>query len=181
MLETQRLVMRRWQETDREPYAALNADPEVTEFLPSALTPEQSDRMVDRIEAGFDRYGYGLWALEVRETRQFIGWTGLAVQTFEAHFTPAVEIGWRLARSAWGHGYATEAARAALAHGFEVAGLTEIVSMATVSNIRSHAVMERLGMTRDPADDFDYPLAPVESPARHAVLYRLSADRWRSF
>ncbi|MER6824452.1 GNAT family N-acetyltransferase [Streptosporangium sp. NPDC000563] len=180
MLETQRLVMRRWQETDREPYAALNADPEVTEFLSSALTPEQSDRMVDRIEAGFDRYGYGLWALEVRETRQFIGWTGLAVQTFEAHFTPAVEIGWRLARSAWGHGYATEAARAALAHGFEVAELTEIVSMTTVSNIRSRAVMERLGMTRDPADDFDYPLVPAESPVRHAVLYRLSADRWRS-
>lgn len=181
VLETQRLIMRRWQETDREPYAALNADPEVTEFLPSALTPEQSNQMIDRIEAGFDRHGYGLWALEVRETRQFIGWTGLAMQTFEAHFTPAVEVGWRLARSAWGYGYATEAARAALTHGFEMAELTEIVSMATVSNIRSHAVMERLGMTRDPADDFDYPLVPVESPVRHAVLYRLSADRWRSF
>ena len=128
--------------------------------------------MVTRIERSFVELGYGLWALELRADGRFVGFTGLALQTFEAPFTPAVEVGWRLAADAWGHGYATEAARASLDHGFGL-GLQEIVSMTTVTNLRSQAVMARLGMTRDPADDFDYPRHPVGHPLRPHVLYRL--------
>ncbi len=165
--------MRRWRESDREPFAAMNADPEVMEHFVAPLTRAQSDAMVDRVEQGFDEHGYGLWALEVRATGDFIGFTGLALQTFEAPFTPAVEVGWRLARHAWGHGYAIEAARQAVAYGFDESGLTEIVSMTAVHNDRSRAVMERLGMTRDPADDFEHSKVPAGHPLRPHVLYRL--------
>lgn len=151
----------------------MNADPDVMRHFPSVMTKEQSDALVDRIEQGFDEHGYGLWALEVRDSGEFIGFTGLILQTFEAHFTPAVEIGWRLARPAWGHGYAIEAARKALAYGFGEAGLDEIVSMTTVGNERSRSVMERLGMTRDPADDFEHVRIPEGSPIRPHVLYRI--------
>jgi RimJ/RimL family protein N-acetyltransferase len=175
MLRTDRLILRRWRDSDREPFAALNADPAVMEHFPSALTREQSDAMVDAIEAGFDAYGFGLWALEIAETGEFIGFTGLSVPSFDAPFTPTVEVGWRLARPAWGHGYASEAARHAVAHGLHDAGLPEIVSFTTVGNVRSRAVMERIGMTRDPADDFDHPRLPVDSPLRPHVLYRISA------
>ncbi len=172
-METERLIMRRWRDEDREPFAALNADPEVMEHFPAPLTRPQSDTMVDKIERSLDEQGYGLWALEVRETGRFIGFTGLMWQWFEAPFTPALEVGWRLARHAWGHGYAVEAARRAVAEGFAVAGVDEIVSMTTVRNARSRAVMERLGMTRDPADDFDHPAVPRGHPVRSHVLYRL--------
>ena len=128
--------------------------------------------MVERIEAGFEANGFGLWALEVRATGEFVGFTGLDVPEFEAHFMPAVEIGWRLARSAWGQGYATEAARTALSFGFEEVGLVEIVSFTTPANRRSRAVMERLGMSHDPADDFDHPRLPPGHPQRRHVLYR---------
>jgi RimJ/RimL family protein N-acetyltransferase len=172
-METERLVMRRWREEDRAPFAAMNADPEVMEHFPARLTRAESDGLVDRIEAQFDRLGYSLWALEVRESGEFIGFTGLALQTFEAPFLPAVEIGWRLARPAWGHGYAIEAARRAARYAFEEAGLDGIISMTAVPNVRSQAVMRRLGMTRDPAEDFDHPRAPEGSPLRRHVLYRL--------
>ncbi|MGR6921748.1 GNAT family N-acetyltransferase [[Actinomadura] parvosata] len=172
-METERLIMRRWREADKEPFAAMNADPEVMEHFPAPLTRAQSDAMVDRIEEQFDRLGYGLWALEVRESGAFIGFTGLALQTFEAPFLPAVEIGWRLARPAWGHGYAIEAARRAARYAFEEAGLDAIISMTALSNVRSQAVMRRLGMTRDPAEDFDHPRVPEGSPLRRHVLYRL--------
>jgi len=128
--------------------------------------------LVERIEAGFEANGFGLWALEVRATGEFVGFTGLDVPEFEAHFMPAVEIGWRLARSAWGQGYATEAARTALSFGFEEVGLVEIVSFTTPANRRSRAVMERLGMSHDPADDFDHPRLPPGHPQRRHVLYR---------
>jgi RimJ/RimL family protein N-acetyltransferase len=172
-MDTERLILRRWREDDRLPFAAMNADPDVMRHFPSVMTKEQSDALVDRIEQGFDEHGYGLWALEVRDSGEFIGFTGLILQTFEAHFTPAVEIGWRLARPAWGHGYAIEAARKALAYGFGEAGLDEIVSMTTVGNERSRSVMERLGMTRDPADDFEHVRIPEGSPIRPHVLYRI--------
>lgn len=179
-LWTDRLILRRWRESDREPFAALNADPEVMEHFPAPLTRAGSDAMIDRIEAGFDEYGFGLWAIEVTDTGRFIGFTGLSVPRFTAHFTPAVEVGWRLARSAWGHGYASEAARRALAYGFDEVGLDEIVSFTTVTNVRSQAVMARIGMTHDPLDDFDHPLVAATSPLRRHVLYRLGRARWRS-
>lgn len=171
-LETERLLLRRWLPGDREPFAALNADPEVNEFLTGPLSWAESDELVERIEAGFEHYGFGLWAVEVKESGGLIGFAGLARPPFEAHFTPAVEVGWRLARPAWGHGYATEAGRAALAFGFERAGLGEIVSMTAAGNRRSRAVMERLGMSRDPADDFEHPNLPAGDPLRPHVLYR---------
>ncbi|MEW9548866.1 GNAT family N-acetyltransferase [Nonomuraea sp. NPDC050783] len=174
-METERLIMRRWREEDREPFAAMNADPEVMEHFPAPLTREQSDRMVDRIEQQFDEHGYGLWALEVIGTGEFIGFTGLARQTFDAPFLPAVEIGWRLARPAWGHGFAVEAARRAAEYAFDEAGLDELISMTAATNLRSQAVMRRLGMTRDPAEDFDHPSVPEGSPLRRHVLYRLRA------
>ena len=154
---TERLILRRWRETDREPFAALNADPDVMDYLPVRLTRAESDQLIARIDAGFDQRGYGLWALELRATGEFIGFTGLDIPSFEAHFTPAVEVGWRLARSAWRQGYATEAARASLAFGFQEADLDEIVSFTSAANSRSRAVMQRIGMTYDPADDFDHP------------------------
>lgn len=169
---TDRLALRGWRYFDRRPFAALNADPEVMEHFVAPLTEDESDAMVDRIRARFAELGYGLWAVELRATGEFIGFTGLALQTFPAPFTPAVEIGWRFARSAWGHGYATEAARAAMADGWDRVGLDEIVSMTTVGNLRSRAVMERLGMTRDPADDFEHPNVPEGHPIRPHVLYR---------
>ena len=171
-LRTERLLLRRWRAQDRGPFAALNADPAVMEFFPAPLSREESDALVEAIEAGFERHGFGLWALEAREGGELLGFTGLAVPGFEAHFTPAIEIGWRLARPAWGHGYATEAARAALEFGFEGADLDEVVSFAAAGNLRSRAVMERLEMRHDPADDFDHPSLPSGHPLQHHVLYR---------
>ncbi len=176
-LETRRLKLRRWRNADRDPFAELNRDVEVMEHFPARLSRAQSDDLIEVIEAGFEVHGFGLWALEVRESGEFIGFTGLSVAAFETHFTPTVEVGWRLARSAWGRGYATEAARAALAFGFEEAGLGEIVSFTVSVNRRSRAVMERLGMRHDPADDFDHPALPVGHPQRRHVLYRLRSPR----
>lgn len=173
MIETERLHLRAWRDGDLDAFAALNADPGVMEFLPAPLTRDESDALAARIRDHFDSHGFGLWALQVRETSEFVGFTGLAWQTFPAHFTPAVEVGWRLARRAWGKGYATEGASAALGHGFGVVGLGEIVSMTAVGNERSRRVMERIGMTRDPGDDFDHPNVAAASPLRRHVLYRI--------
>ena len=172
-MRTERLLLRRWRDADREPFAALNADPRVMELFPAALSRAESDAFVDRNEAAFEARGFGLWAVEVVDGGRFAGFVGLWVPSFEAHFTPAVEIGWRLAHEHWGHGYATEAARAAIAYGFDEVGLDEIVSFTTPANERSWRVMERLGMTHDPADDFDHPQVPVGHPLRRHVLYRL--------
>lgn len=172
---TEHLVLRRWTKADLAPFAALNADPEVMQHFPAPLTRSESDAFVERIDAGFLADGFGLWAVEVRATGEFIGFTGLSRPRFSAPFMPAVEVGWRLTRSAWGHGYATEAARAALAYGFGPAGLSEIVSFTTPANVRSRAVMERLGMTHDDADDFDHPMLAEGDPLRRHVLYRLRA------
>ncbi|HYJ22151.1 MAG TPA: GNAT family N-acetyltransferase [Solirubrobacterales bacterium] len=171
-LSTRRLLLRRWRASDREPFAALNADPEVMRYFPTLLTPEQSDRLVERIEAEFERRGHGLWALEARAGGEFLGFTGLAVVPFEADFTPAIEVGWRLARPAWGHGYASEAARAALGFGFDRLDLEEVVSFAVPGNARSRAVMERIGMEHDPDGDFDHPGLPIGHPLARHVLYR---------
>jgi ribosomal-protein-alanine N-acetyltransferase len=177
-LMTERLRLRRWCQADQEPFAALNADLLVMEYLPTRLSRADSDRLIATIESGFERCGYGLWALELRSTGKFLGFTGLEVPSFEAHFTPAVEVGWRLARSAWGQGYATEAARASLAFAFRDAGLSEIVSFTSVANTRSQAVMRRIGMTHDPADDFDHPELGEGDDLRRHVLYRASVSAW---
>ncbi|MFL5714658.1 MAG: GNAT family N-acetyltransferase, partial [Chloroflexota bacterium] len=163
---------------DREPFAALNGDAEVMRYFPRLLTHEESDAFVDRIEARFDSDGIGQWAVERRVDAEFLGFTGLAPATFEASFTPAIEVGWRFARAAWGHGYATEAGRAALKFGFEIRGFNVIMSWTSVLNLPSIAVMERLGMVHDPADDFDHPNIPPGDRLRRHVLYRLTADEW---
>lgn len=172
-LRTERLLLRGWTPADRIAFAAVNADPRVMEFLGGVLTREQSDAMVDRIEAKFQRQGFGFWAVEVPGVAPFIGMVGLSVPSFDAAFMPAVEIGWRLDAAFWGRGYASEAARAALEFGFGPAGLDEVVAFTTQGNLRSRRVMERIGMTRDPADDFDHPDVAESSPLRRHVLYRI--------
>jgi RimJ/RimL family protein N-acetyltransferase len=171
-LETARLVLRRWTDADRAPFAAMNADPEVMRFFPGTLSAQQSDALADSIDAGFAHNGFGLWAVQVREGSPFIGFTGLAPLNPLVPYA-GIEVGWRLARSAWGQGYATEAARASIAYGFDVAGLPEIVSVTAEVNAPSRAVMRRLGMVHDPAEDFDHPVLPEGSPLRRHVLYRL--------
>jgi RimJ/RimL family protein N-acetyltransferase len=179
-LTTDRLLLRQWKDSDYEPFAALNADPAVMEHFPAPMTREASDGLVDRIRADLDRRGFGLWALEVRATGEFIGFTGLSVPSFDAHFTPAVEVGWRLVKEAWGNGYASEAARASLAYGFGPAGLDEIVSFTATTNLASQRVMQRIGMTHDEADDFDHPrLEPGHRLERH-VLYRITRAQWET-
>lgn len=178
-LSTTRLRLRRWRDKDRGPFAAMNADARVMEFFLNTLSRAESDALADRIEAHFRDRGFGLWAVEV-PTAGFIGFTGLSVPRFEAPFMPCVEIGWRLAVEHWGKGYATEAARLALGYGFETLRLSEIVSFTATTNLRSRAVMERLGMCRDPADDFDHPALPDGHPLRRHVLYRLASSPARS-
>jgi RimJ/RimL family protein N-acetyltransferase len=173
-LRTDHLLLRRWVTADREPFAALNADARVMEHFPSVLTREESDGRVDRIEAHFAEHGFGLWAVEIPGVAPFAGFVGLSIPQFEAHFTPCVEIGWRLAAPYWGRGYATEAARAALAFGFEELELDEIVSFTVPENVRSRRVMERIGMRHDPAGDFDHPLLPEGHRIRRHVLYRIA-------
>ncbi len=161
------------------PFAALNADTVVMEHFPTPLRRDESDELVDRIETGLRLRGWGLWAVEVPGTASFVGFVGLNPATFDAPFTPAVEVGWRLAREHWGHGYATEGAEAALAYGFDALALDEIVSFTTHGNTRSRRVMERLGMRRDPDDDFDHPGVAEGDRVRHHVLYRLDREHWQ--
>ncbi|MFJ9469217.1 GNAT family N-acetyltransferase [Streptomyces caniferus] len=172
-LRTERLLLRAWRPSDLAPWAAMNADPEVRRYFPGVLTREQSEASTARFQADLDERGWGWWALEVRATGEFIGFTGLDPVDADMPFT-GVEAGWRLARSAWGHGYASEAARAALAFGFTTLGLSEILAVTTATNLRSQAVMRRIGMTHDPADDFDDPDVP-DGPLRRNVVYRIAA------
>jgi RimJ/RimL family protein N-acetyltransferase len=170
-ISTGRLIMRSWRESDLPSWAAMNADPEVRRYVGPLLTPGQAEAWVLNFQDDLDRRGFGFWALEVRASGDFIGFTGLDIVEEEMPVT-GVEIGWRLARSAWGHGYATEAARAALEYGFGILTLPEIVAITMAANLRSQAVMERIGMTRDPAEDFDDP--DVEEPSlRRHVVYRI--------
>ena len=170
-ISTERLIMRGWRESDLAPWAAMNADPEVRRYVGPLLTPGQAEAWVLNFQDDLDRHGFGFWALEVRASGDFIGFTGLDIVEEEMPVT-GVEIGWRLARSAWGHGYATEAARAALEYGFGILTLPEIVAITMAANLRSQAVMERIGMTRDPAEDFDDPDVAEPSLRRH-VVYRI--------
>jgi len=175
VIQTERLVLRPWRTEDREPFAALNADPVVMEHFPGLQSREESDSSVDRFEKLWRDYGFGPWAVEVPAVAEFIGFVGLAVPSWEPPFahaaTPAVEIGWRIAADHWGHGYAVEAAEASLTHAFEVLALREVLSWTVPANWRSRRVMERIGMTY--VQDFDHPRLPVDSPLRRHLLYRV--------
>ena len=177
-LRTERLLLRQWRDEDLGPFAELNGDPKTMRFFPAPPSREESDQLAARERRQIEEEGWGLWAVEVVGGAGFVGFVGLARPSFEARFTPAVEVGWRLARDHWGHGYATEAGRAALAHGFEDLGLEEIVSFTSPLNEPSWRVMQRLGMSHDPADDFEHPRVPVGHPLRLHVLYRLSRADW---
>ena len=179
ILTTARLRLRQWREEDLAPFAALNADPQVMEFFPKVLTRAESDVVAGRIRDHFARHGYGFWAVEAPGAAAFVGFVGLAVPSFEAHFTPCVEIAWRLSREHWGHGYATEAATAALAFGFGDRALEEIVAFTVPANIPSRRVMGRLGMRRLPSDDFEHPAIADGHPLRSHVLYRLRRADWK--
>jgi RimJ/RimL family protein N-acetyltransferase len=178
VIRTERLLLRRWRDADREPFAAMNADPAVVEHLQGPMSRERSDDFIDRIEAHWEEHGWGLWAVEVPEVAPFIGYVGLWPADYVG--PGMVEVGWRLAHEHWGHGYATEAARAALEYGFTDVGLAEIVSFTVPQNERSWRVMERIGLVRDPIGDFDHPrVDPVAYPhlVRH-VFYRASREDW---
>ncbi len=177
-LFSERLVLRPWRESDLAPFAALNADPEVMAHFPKRLTLDETAAMMARMQAALAERGFGWWAVEARDVAPFIGFVGLSVPSFEGHFTPCVEVGWRLARDFWGRGYATEGAREALRFGFLDLGLEEIVAFTTTTNTRSQAVMQRLGMAYDPADDFDHPALPEGHRLRRHVLYRLKDAEW---
>ena len=173
MLETGRLLLRRWKDSDREPFAEMNADPRVMEFFPGCLSREESDRFMDRIETHFDNHGFGLFAAELKAEAKLIGFIGLYVATFQAHFTPAVEIGWRIATPYWNRGLATEGSQKVVEFGFERLHLDNIVSFTVPENVASRRLMEKLGMTYNPADDFDHPKLPEGHRLRRHVLYRL--------
>jgi RimJ/RimL family protein N-acetyltransferase len=179
ILRGRRVQLRQWRIEDRDAFAAMNADPRVMEFFRGTLSRDASDAMVGRIQRHFDEHGFGLWAIELPGSASFIGFAGLIWARFRAPFTPAVEIGWRLAYEHWGQGYATEAALLALEFGFAIVDLPEVVSFTAPANLRSRAVMERLGMRRDTAGDFDYPGFPESHPLRRHVLYRARADMAR--
>lgn len=173
-LRTERLLLRRWRESDRLPFQAVNADPRVMEHFPAPLTSPESDALLDRAQEHFNRHGFGPFAVELLESDEFIGFIGLSIPAFAAPFMPAVEIGWRLAFEHWGRGLATEGARAALAFAFNELDLGQIVSFTVPANLRSRRVMEHLGMTHNPEDDFDHPNLPAGHPLRSHVLYRIS-------
>jgi RimJ/RimL family protein N-acetyltransferase len=176
-LETPRLLLRQWRPADLGPFAALNADPDVMRYFPAPLSRQQSDRFAAHAQATIARQGWGLWAVEVLDSAPFIGFVGLNQARFQAHFTPAVEVGWRLDRRQWGHGYATESAAASLTFGFERLDCDDIVAFTATINHASRRVMKRLGMSHDPADDFDHPAVP-DGPLRRHVLFRMSRESW---
>jgi RimJ/RimL family protein N-acetyltransferase len=178
-LSTDRLRLRQWRPEDREPFAAMNADPVVMHYFPSTLTREQSDAFADRNEQRITERGWGLWAVEIKESGAFAGFIGLQPVNPAFPFAPSVEIGWRLAAPFHQRGYATEGAREVVVASFGWIGLTDLVSFTTARNQPSRHVMEKLGMTRDPAEDFDHHAVPVDWPGRRHVLYRLAAPAAR--
>ena len=172
-LRTKRLLLRNWTDSDRAAFAKLNADLRVMQFMPGALSRPESDELFERIQNHIRTRGFGLHAVELLDNHSFIGYIGLAVPSFQAKFTPCVEIGWRLAAEHWNQGLATEGAREVARYAFENLGLPELVSFTVPANKASRRVMEKLGMTRDPAEDFERPGLPVGQPAVRHVLYRL--------
>jgi len=178
-LRTTRLLLRPWRSEDRDALAAMNADPRVMEYFPKTMTLEESQAMFDRFHAHVDEHGFGIWAVEIPGVAACAGFLGLWRPKFVTHFTPCVEMGWRLAAAHWNRGYATEGAKAAMTYGFESLALDELVAFTAVENVRSRRVMEKLGMTWNPADDFDHPNMPEGHPVRRQVLYRKKAAEAR--
>ncbi|MEJ2479811.1 MAG: GNAT family N-acetyltransferase [Acidihalobacter sp.] len=176
-LETPRLFLRQWRDDDLPPFAALNADPRVMEYFPAPLSRAESDAMAERCRALIEEHGWGLWAVETKRESTFIGFVGLNSPAYELPFSPCVEIGWRLAFEHWGKGYASEAARAALRVGFDGLRLAEIVSFTALDNLRSQAVMRRIGMHKTPIG-FDHPRIAEGNPLRRHCLYRLTRTKW---
>lgn len=172
-LTTDRLRLRRWRDSDRVPFQRINADARVMEFMSGLLSPQQSDDLIDRIEQHFDRHGFGVFAAEPIQEKTLIGFIGLNIPSYDAPFMPAVEIAWRLAVEQWGQGLATEGARTVVHHAFNTLQLPSLVSFTVSENMRSRRVMEKLGMTHDPSDDFDHPVLPPGHRLRRHVLYRL--------
>lgn len=177
-LVTNRLRLRRWRQMYLGPMAAINADPLVMEHMPATMTEEETAEWIAKVEAGFEEHGFGMWAVEYAVSGQLVGFAGLQPVGFEAHFTPAVEVAWRLASEHGGKGFATEAARAAIRYGFTEGGLSEIVGITVAVNTRCTNVMHRIGMTNDPRDDFDHPDFPEDSALRRHVLYRMTRNHW---
>jgi RimJ/RimL family protein N-acetyltransferase len=171
-LETERLRLRQWNASDREPFGQLNADARVMAFFPSPLTRAERDAMAAKCESLIEERGWGLWAVELKSSRKFIGFIGLHVPSAVLPFSPCTEVGWRLAHEYWGNGLATEGAKATVRAGFEVLGLREIVSFTATRNVQSRGVMERLGMQR--SEDFEHPAIPVGNALRPHCLYRLA-------
>ena len=178
VLSTGRLILRRWRESDREPFAKINSDPRVMEFLPKALSREESDLFIDRIEAHFKQHKFGLFAAELRADHSFIGYIGLSVPSFVAAFTPCVEIGWRISGDRWGQGLATEGALEVLGFAFGDLRLESLVSFTVPGNVRSLRVMEKIGMNRDPDRDFEHPNLPKGHPLSGHLLYRMRRLDW---
>jgi RimJ/RimL family protein N-acetyltransferase len=177
-LESARLLLRQWRDEDLPEFAAMCADPQVMRYFPATMSRLESASLIGRIRGHFAEHGYGLWALQRKDSGQFIGFTGLNVVGFDAPFTPATEIGWRLAREHWGLGYASEAAWTALRCGFDRLPLKEVVAFTTQTNLPSEKVMQAIGMHHDPADDFDLPRLEADHPLRRHVLYRISREQW---
>lgn len=172
IIETERLILRTWEEKDIEPMVAIDQDPKVCEFLPSIGNRAATEGGIQRIIEHYNQHGFSLYAVQLKATGEFIGWLGLMIPSFEADFMPAVEIGWRLSSKHWGQGYATEGAKAVLNYAFDNLGLKEIVSFTVPSNVRSIRVMEKIGMTRDLKDDFEHPKLPKQHSLSLHVLYR---------
>jgi len=174
VIETPRLILRAWRDEDYEPFAVLNADPEVMRHFPATHSREESDALATRNRLHIDDHGWGLWAVERKLDGAFLGFTGLAHPRPPHPMEGQTEVGWRMARHAWGHGYASEAARASLAFGFDHLGLAEIISFTAAENERSQAVMQRIGMTRTPDRDFDHPALPKGHRLERHVVYAIS-------
>lgn len=181
-IETERLLMRGWRETDKQPYALLNSDPDAMRHFPSTLSADQSDEMVERMAAAWEQRGFGLWAVERVDTHQFIGFVGLSAPGWHVDgLTPCVEVGWRLAAQHWGHGFAPEGARAALDFAFQQVDLPndEVVSFTTTKNLKSQRVMQKIGLIVDPASEFDHPMTPGWDEQRH-VVYCIDRPTWQA-
>ncbi len=177
-LQTDRLILRGWEEKDFEPFAQLNGDPRVMEYFPNTLSRAESDAFIHRIQEHLDKHGWGFWAASLISTDELVGAIGLAHVNFNAHFTPAVEVGWRLAYPYWGQGYAPEGARASLHYAFNTLKLDQVVAFTSVQNQRSRRVMEKIGMHTNPKDDFNHPKIPQDHPLSKHVLYRIFSQEF---